>query len=360
LNNTLLLPFALKELDATEFEFGLQQAAEAVGIALGSLAMARLADRIREGQWLAISYLLMALASVWYSYATSIALGIFLIGLIGVVNAPSFIGRQLVIQRSTPREMRGRVNSAFFVVRDVMFVCGMALAGLADVFDVRLLFRINAYALLLIGLVVLVLPGLGQPAAQWKRTISLLRGAEAAPRLGAGRPATLAEVERFLRQVPELMGMSPKERARLTSETLVAGAPPGTLVTYRGEASDAAYFILKGSVGVGYLTDQEYRIVDNLQSGDFFGEIAALMRTARTANVITEEDSEFLIIPSRILEGLAKQYAGLRQLIYAKMADRLTRVELPLGTRLDQDMLRELRTNQPDMQETSVSAQIGV
>jgi MFS family permease len=356
LNNTLLLPFALQELHATEFEFGLQQAAEAVGIALGSLFMARLADRIREGQWLVISYLLMALVSIWYSYATSIALGIFLIGLIGVVNAPSFIGRQLVIQRSTPREMRGRVNSAFFVVRDVMFVFGMALAGLADLLDVRLMFRINAYALLLVGLVVLVLPGLGQPAAQWKRTISLLRGVGAAPRLGAGRPASLVEVERFISHMPELMGMSPKERARLASDTLVAEASGGTLVTYRGEASDAAYFILKGSVGVGHLKDEEYIIVNYLREGDFFGEIAALMGTVRSANVITEEESEFLIIPSRVMQRLAKQYAGLRQLFYTTMVERLGQIELPFGTSLDQDLLRELRTSKPDMEVEPASA----
>jgi MFS family permease len=351
LNNTLLLPFALNELHGTEFEFGLQQAAEAVGIALGSLFMARLADRIREGQWLAISYLLMALASIWYSYATTIALGIFLIGLIGVVNAPSFIGRQLVIQRSTPREMRGRVNSAFFVVRDVMFVSGMALAGLADLLDVRLMFRINAYALLVIGLVVLVLPGLGQPAAQWKRTISLLRGVEAAPRLGAGRPASLIEAERFISHIPELAKMSPKERARLASDTLVAEAPAGTLVTYRGEASDAAYFILKGSAGVGYLNNEgEYFIARYLHEGEFFGEIAALMGTVRSANVITEEASEFLIIPSRVMQRLASQDKGLRQVFYSTMAERLSKIELPFGKNLDQQLLRELRTNQPDME----------
>ena len=360
LNNTLLLPFALQELHGTEFEFGLQQAAEAVGIALGSLFMARLADRIREGQWLAISFLLMALASIWYSYVTHIAWGIFLIGLIGLVNAPSFIGRQLVIQRSTPREMRGRVNSAFFVVRDVMFVSGMALAGLADLLDVRLMFRINAYALLLIGLIVLVLPGLGQPAAQWKRTLSLLRGAEAAPRLGAGRPASLVEVERLISHMPELTKMSPKERLKLASDTLVAEAPPGTVVTYRGEASDAAYFILKGSAGVGYLNNEEYFIARYLREGDFFGEIAALMGTVRSANVITEEVSEFLIIPSKVMQTLAKQHEGLRQVFYATMLERLGKIELPLGISLDQDLLRELRTSQPDMKEEPIAAEIRV
>jgi len=345
LQNTLLLPFAIKALGATEFQFGLQQAAEAVGIAVGSLIMARLADRIREGQWLAISYLLMALSSIWYSYSQTIAIGIFLIGLSGLVNAPSFIGRQLVIQRSTPREMRGRVNSAFFVVRDVMFVSGMALAGLADFVGVRFLFLLSSFALLLAGLVVLILPGLGQPAAQWRRTLSLLRGVEAAPRLGAGRPATIVEIERFVNRMPEMKEMTPKERQQLASETLIADAPGGKVVVYRGETSDSAYFILKGSVGVGYLKDDDYVIVNYLREGDFFGEVAALTGTQRTANIITEEDSEFLIVPSKVLQRLARKYDRLREVFYATMSERLSKIELPHGTLLDQQLLRELRTN---------------
>lgn len=343
--NTLLLPFAIRVLGGTEFHFGLQQASEAVGIALGSFLMVGLADRIREGQWLAISYLLMALASIWYSFSTTIAMGIFLVGLSGFVNAPSFIGRQLVIQRSTPREMRGRVNSAFFVVRDFMFVLGMGLAGIADLFDVRTLFLISSYALLLAGLVVLVLPGLGQPAAQWKRTLSLLRGVEAAPRLGAGRPATRSEVDQFISHMPELTGMSPKERDQLAAETLVAEAPGGKIVVYLGETSDPAYYILKGSVAAGYLKDDDYVILNYLYVGDFFGEVAALTGAQRTANIITEEESEFLIIPSKVMRQLAKKYDSLRVVFFATMAERLSRIELTRSTSLDQQMLRELRTN---------------
>jgi hypothetical protein len=42
---------------------------------------------------------------------------------------------------------------------------------------------------------------------------------------------------------------------------------------------------------------------------------------------------------------LAKQYDGLRQVFYMTMAQRLSRIELPRGTSLDQNLLRELRTN---------------
>ncbi len=349
LQNSLLLPFSIRELNATEFHFGLQQAAEAIGVAVGSLLMARFADRIREGQWLAISYLSMAIATLVYSLSSVVAVAIFLMGVSGLLNAPSFIGRQLVIQRATPREMRGRVNSAFFVVRDVMFVIGMAAAGLADVMNVRTLFIFSSLALLFAGAVVLILPGLGQPAAEWKRTLSLLRGAEAAPRLGAGRTATREGIDRFISHMKEMKGMTSKERDQLAARTLVATAPGGKIVVYRGETSDMAYFILKGSAAAGYIKDGDYIIASTMHEGDFFGEIAALTGTARTANIITEEESEFLIIPSKVMRQLAKQYDGLREVFYTTMAQRLSKIELPRGTSLDQNLLRELRTIQPDM-----------
>jgi CRP-like cAMP-binding protein len=49
----------------------------------------------------------------------------------------------------------------------------------------------------------------------------------------------------------EMAGMSPREREQLAAQTLVAEAPGGKIVVYRGETSDMAYFILKGSVAAG-------------------------------------------------------------------------------------------------------------
>lgn len=345
LQNTLLLPFALRELNGTEFDFGLQQGAEAIGLAVGSLLMARYMDRLREGQWLAMSFMAMGVSSLFYSLSPVMTLAIVLLGVTGFLNAPSYIGRTLLIQRATPRELRGRVNSALFVVRDTMFVLGMALAGLADMFNVRTLLVMDSLALLAVGASALFLPGLSRPAAEWKRTLSLLKGAEAAPRLGAGRTATRSDIDRLVSVMKELAGMTPGERDRLAAQMFVAGAAPGTVITYRGEASDMAYFILKGSVAAGYLKDDDYVIARTLGEGEFFGEIAALTGAARTANVITEESSEFLIVPARVLRELSSKYEGVRQMFRGMVSERLRVIDLLPGTSLDQDMLRELRTN---------------
>jgi len=350
LSNTLLLPFALRALKATEFEYGLQEGLTSIGFVVASLFMAKVFDRLQAGAWLAISFLGMGLIGIVYSFLHSVPLAIALIAFSGFFNAPSAIGRRLIVQRNTPAEMRGRVSSVFFVARDVFFLIGMSTAGFADYVDVRLLYLISEVMLVLAGIVILFLPKLGQSRAQWKRTIDLLRGIEAAPRLGMGRPATISEVERFIGHLPGLTGMSPKERVQLASDTLVAEAPGGKLITYRGETSDAAYFILKGSVGAGYIKDDDYVILRYLHEGDFFGEVAALTGMQRTANIITEEDSEFLVIPSRVMKRLTQKYAALNVMLHTTIGERLSLTELPRGTSFDQQLLRELRTDQPDMQ----------
>ena len=357
---SLLLPFTLRELGGTEFDFGLQEAAEAIGIALGGILMARLADRIRTGQWLAISYLGMAAAMIVYSLSHQATLAILMMAVSGLLNAPSFIGEQLVIQRATPRGMRGRVYSAYFVVRDVMYVAGMILAGLADVMNVRTLFMLSAFVLVLAGAVALILPALGETRTEWKRALNLLRGMKPAPRLGIGRAASRFEIDRFIQQMKRLEEMTAEERDEFAAQTLVAQAAAGMVAVYRGETSDMAYFILKGSVSVGYIREHEYVILDYLREGDFFGEVAALKGTQRTANVITEEDCEFLIIPAKVMRRLAGKYPSWNMELHTTIGERLSVMELPHALGFDQQLLRELRTNQPEAQDEPIASQIGV
>ncbi len=171
LGTALLLPLSQRALHATEFEYGLIAALEAAGFILGSLLIARLAGRQPAGRWIALSFLGMGVFGIALSQLPTVPLVALVILIVGINNAPSIVGRQLVIQRNTPRELRGRVNSAFFVTRDVMYMIGMALAGLADFVDVRTLYLGGEVVVLAAGALVLILPGLGRPVADWRRAL---------------------------------------------------------------------------------------------------------------------------------------------------------------------------------------------
>lgn len=347
LQNVLLLPFAIHALSATEFEYGLQEGLTSVGFVVGSLAMARFSDRLREGQWLFLSYLGMGLFGLLYALQTSVWLAILLISVSGALNAPSFVAGRLINQRHTPREMRGRVFSTSYVITTVVYLVGMGLAGLADVIDVRIMFVASSFVVVAAALVTALLPGLGQPAAEWRRAIGLLRGAGSAPGMALGRAASLADIEILLGYLPALAGMPPRERESLINRARVRDAAAGTAITRVGEASDSAYFILGGRVVAG-LTSGEgaRRTLSSMAAGDLFGEIAALTGSARTADVVAEEDSTLLEVPAGTLRRLMA-IPEFSQVVLGKMSERLARTasiaDLPRFGGIDQAALRQLR-----------------
>jgi len=345
--NSLLLPFALRALQASEFEYGLQEALTSIGFVVGSFLMAGLADRLREGQWIALSFLGMGLVGALYAGSTSVAIAIALVTLSGFANAPSSIARRLAIQRNTPREVRGRVASAFFVSRDVVLLLGMAAAGLADVVDVRIMVLASAILLLGAGALAVALPGLGQPATEWRRAIRLLRAAPTQPGLAASRPATLADLDKLVGHLPALFGLSPHDREAFVVQARVSQAPAGATIVRHGEAGDDAYFIIDGRAVAGLsASDGEYRSLSTMTAGDFFGEIAALTGSQRTANVVAEEPTTLLQVPAAALRGLMSQPV-ISRLLLSKMNERLSRThssDLPRLAGLDQETLRELRT----------------
>ena len=142
--NSLLLPFTLHTLHASSFDYGVQEGLTSVSFVAGSLMVMKLGGHVKEGQWIIISFLGMGAVGVYYALSADIHLAIVLVTITGLLNAPYSVARRLVIQRNTTRENRGRINSVFFVVRDIAYVTGMAAAGLADSAGIRGLIVVSA------------------------------------------------------------------------------------------------------------------------------------------------------------------------------------------------------------------------
>ena len=356
LQNVLLLPFVLTVLHGSEFEYGLQEGITSIGFVLGSLFMARYADRIREGSWLVIAFLGMGLAGLAYSASSNIWLAIALITVSGVFNAPSFVAVRLINQRNTPREMRGRVFSTANVIREVVYLVGMGLAGLADVWDVRLMFALSAGVLVIVALAGAALPGIGQPAAEWRRTLALLRTAPRAA-LGTVRQVRVADIHALERFFPPLIGMSQRDRDDLVAFGRVVTADAGTAITRAGDTGDSAFFILSGHLAAGVATGEgEYRSLADIREGDLIGEIAALTGSKRTADVVAEEETEMMEIPAGTLRQLMA-IPEFSALVLGKVSERLARTasigDLPRFAHLDQQALREMRSEAPAPRTTS-------
>ncbi|HNB53872.1 MAG TPA: MFS transporter [Anaerolineales bacterium] len=352
--DTLRLPFSLENLGATEFQYSFIESAGLFGIVIAGFFLARVGDRLREGQWLAISFIGYGLTSMTFSLLNKVPLAVILLAIEGFIFAPSAIVQTVVIQRQTPREARGRVFSAFFVMRDTLYMAGTLLAGLADVFGARGMYLAGGTLVFLMGAVSLSLPGFKLSRAEWRRAITLLRTAPTVSTLGLGRRLYPADFHRLGRLIPAIAALPPEKQARLQETMTYYETPVGATIICKQEASDAAFFILEGEAMAGREENGEYRELEVLRAGDFFGEIAALTGLPRTANVVAIQPATLIQVPASTLREMA-QDPQLDHLFTHRMTERMTRMNLLEVMRhghFDHQALRELRT--PKAQENVV------
>jgi CRP-like cAMP-binding protein len=352
--NVLLLPFAVHTLGGTEFQYGLQEGLTSLGFVFGSLLMAKYIERLPEGTWMVISFTVMGIVGILYGLASNIWVAIVLVTISGFAQPPSSISRSLVLQRNTPREFRGRVFSAFFVSRDVLFLMGMAVAGLADVIEIRLLIVLASSILIVSAVLTQLAPGLGRPAAEWRRAIQLLRTAPAVAGAATVRPATMLDFDKLAMRLPALALLEEPRRERFVASATVREAERGTTIVKQGDAGDAAYFILDGSVVAGTPDeDGSYRALSTMGEGDFFGEIAALTGSRRTANAVVDEPATLLEVPAATLRSVM-DIPALSALFLSTLTERLTRTQSnadrPRLASNDQEALRDLRTPKPSVE----------
>ena len=347
--NVLLLPMAITVLGATEFEYGIQEGLTSVGFVLGSRFMVRYAGRLPTGLWVFVGTMGMGISGILYGLSPTIMIAIVFAMTSGFFNSPSAVARQTLLQRNTPRELRGRVFSAQFVLRDVIFLAGMAGAGLADVVDVRLLIIIASLILVGVALAALVAPGIGRPAAEWRRALVTLRGT-APTAAGDVRPATMGDFDRLVGRLATFTRLSDPQRAGFVRHALLREVPEGARLVTHGAKATAAYFILEGEAAAGVPeVDGGYRGLSIMGPGDFFGEIAALTGSPRTADVVATQPSTLMEVPADDLRAVM-EIPEVSKLLLSTLTERLLRSnqpDLPRLASMDQAALRDLRTKAP-------------
>jgi CRP-like cAMP-binding protein len=290
----------------------------------------------------------MGALGIAYGLVNSIAVAIILVTVSGFLNSPVALARRLILQRNTPRELRGRVFSTFGVLRDVVFLVGMLAAGLADFIDIRLLVVTSGVILVLTGIWTQFLPGLGEPAAEWRHAMQRLRTASAL--LAPSRPVGPDDFDLLVSAIPAFGRLPEAERRTLLTAARWRDVPAGTTVVVAGDRGDAAFAIVSGRAVAGTPADGgAYRALSTMLEGDLFGEIAALTGSPRTANVVTDADSTIIEIPGATLRSLMAVPA-ISELVLPKLTERLARTtsaDLPRLAGVDQAALRDLRRPRP-------------
>ena len=149
-----------------------------------------------------------------------------------------------------------------------------------------------------------------------------------------------AEVDQAIQRVELLMTMpvfseiaTPRVQ-RITAMLTAESHPAGTTIIQQGDVGDKFYVVQSGVVEVRLKAEgeQEETTVGRLGRGEYFGEIALLMKVARTASVVAETDVELLALDNSAFDEMVKNYLqssrGLEQ-VSSRRLIQLRRAESP-------------------------------
>jgi CRP-like cAMP-binding protein len=149
---------------------------------------------------------------------------------------------------------------------------------------------------------------------------------EEPPEIAAGKGDALAEARelvqklgawlgaRQLAKVPPapLISALSKSGARALVGVMTARAlPSGTVIIDVGEPAAALYWLAHGTVVI----ERDSAVLGELHTGAFFGEIALVGGTKRTARVTARGDVWLLEIPARAIETAAQKHPKLAEVL---------------------------------------------
>jgi NTE family protein len=136
----------------------------------------------------------------------------------------------------------------------------------------------------------------------------------------------MLEPSRFLAASPLFASVDPGLLARFDSAAHRRLLPGGDTLFRQGDAADALYVVVRGSLRV-ILEEAggSRRFVDTLRRGEIVGELALLLNDARTATVTACRDSELLRIDRGEFEDLVAAHPSIAIAVARTLSERLKR-----------------------------------
>lgn len=134
----------------------------------------------------------------------------------------------------------------------------------------------------------------------------------------------LTKKERALKSLPLFGQLGEEEICSLSSRVSLKTYPKHTILVSEGDETDSLFIIENGKVKV-YLSDEEGKevIINILEDGDYFGELALLDDKPRSASVMTLEECRVWLISKKDFETWLLQHPQITILLLKDMSSRL-------------------------------------
>ncbi len=122
-----------------------------------------------------------------------------------------------------------------------------------------------------------------------------------------------------LGRVPLFQGLSAGDRRALAKVTEDLEVDAGKVLCREGETAREFFVIVEGDVSV----TKDGREIATLSAGDFFGEIALLEHSNRTATVMARTPLRFFVLTSQAFWGLLDNQPEVERTVLRALAKRV-------------------------------------
>lgn len=131
-------------------------------------------------------------------------------------------------------------------------------------------------------------------------------------------------MQEILSEIPLFSALSEDERDKIASLAKTRSVKKNTVIVTQGEETNSFYIVLSGRLRV-FRDDEDGNevILNDLQRASWFGELAILAQTTRSASVVTLENSQLAIINQQELNRLLMENPLLTLGIARFLANRV-------------------------------------
>jgi CRP-like cAMP-binding protein len=142
---------------------------------------------------------------------------------------------------------------------------------------------------------------------------------------GAAPPQDV-QIQVHLRKIPLLAELTPEEIARIRPELRFKHFNKREVVLHKGGSGDALLFLLSGQLQVVDITEDGRAIgLRMLAPGDFFGEIALINDSTRSASVVATSDVLVAFLPAATALHLFSHSPSVARQMLRHLAQKIQR-----------------------------------
>jgi CRP-like cAMP-binding protein len=123
--------------------------------------------------------------------------------------------------------------------------------------------------------------------------------------------------------LPQFATLEREQLETLAKHAEELDVPAGTELTHEGRHEGSVFIVVSGSIGI----ERAGRMVDTIDRGGFFGEIAAIDGGPRTATGRALEDTRVVALSPRQLNDVLDESRELRTIVMSAMEERLAQID---------------------------------